>query len=288
MAGQGAVAIQNAQLYQDLVQQADELKRKTRELETANRVKEEFLSVMSHELRTPLSVIMGYAGLIKDGLLGKINPQQDDAIKKVLARGTEQLNMINDIMQTTQLEARSVAIERQPEDLRDLLDQLKSDYDLRIDKKNVSLVWDYPSASVPIMTDCAKLKQILQNLINNALKFTDEGAIRITARVGVGDKDLGVRAVSPSGTPNSQLPILNPRFVELKVSDTGVGIPKEKLARIFVKFSQVDSSETRVYDGVGLGLYIVKNFCELLGGQVNAQSEVGKGATFTVRIPFPT
>ncbi len=285
LASQAAVAIQNAQLYQDLVQQADELKRKTRELETANKVKDEFLSVMSHELRTPLSVIMGYAGLIKDGMLGKINSQQDAAIKKVLARGAEQLNMINDIMQTTQLEARAVLIERQPEDLRDLLDQLKSSYDLRLDKKDVSLIWDYPSASVRITTDGAKLKQILQNLINNALKFTNEGAIRITARVGVGDTELGVGAASQSGTPNSQLLSPNFRFIELKVSDTGAGIPKEQLARIFDKFYQVDSSETRLYGGVGLGLYIVKNLTELLGGQIDAQSEVGKGATFTARIP---
>ena len=137
------------------------------------------------------------------------------------------------------------------------------------------------------MTDSAKLKQILQNLINNAIKFTDKGAVTIAARViGIGDQELGIRAGSESANPNSQSLTPNSRFVELRVADTGVGIPNEQLQRIFDKFYQVDSSETRLYGGVGLGLYIVKKFTELLGGQIEVESEVEKGTTFTVTLPL--
>ena len=256
LANGAAVALDNARLY-------DRTKNQALELARVNKIKDEFLSMMSHELRTPLSVVTGYAGLIKDRMLGEINPQQEEALQKVLGRAGEQLNMINDLMQTTQLEARAVAVERQRVDVLDLLDGLRSDYDLRLYKKDVSLIWDYPSGPMPITTDGAKLKQILQNLINNAIKFTDKGNVKIAVEVRSQDS----------------------RFIEFKVQDTGVGIPKDQQAAIFGKFYQVDSSETRLYGGVGLGLYIVKNFTDLLGGTIEVESEPGEGTTFTVRLP---
>ncbi len=303
LAGQGAIAIQNAQLYQGSVQQADELQRRTLELETANKVKGEFLSVMSHELRTPLSVIMGYTGMLKDGMLGALNPRQQEALQKVLGRAAEQIDMVNEIMQTTQLEARTVKPDLRPTDLGGLLTGLKSEYDTTFDKQNVALLWDFPSEPIRIATDGPKVRQILQNLINNALKFTGQGTITISARVTEGRRQKaegrseeeqkgrrqeaeGKREENPSETPAScLLPPASGRWVELGVADTGVGIPKEKLGRIFDKFYQVDSSETRLYGGVGLGLYIVKKFTELLGGQIDVESEVGKGTTFTVTLP---
>jgi signal transduction histidine kinase len=202
----------------------------------------------------------------------------------VLGRAGDQLAMINEIMQTTRLEARTITAHHEFFDLRDFLDQLRSGYEVRPDKKDVRLVWDYPAAAMPITSDCAKLKQILHNLINNALKFTDEGTVTVSVRVrgqelGVGDQGLGV-------VSNPQPPIPNPRFIEFRVTDTGIGIPKEMQEAIFNKFHQMDSSETRLYGGVGLGLYIVKNFTDLLGGKVDVESEVGKGTTFTVTIPL--
>jgi signal transduction histidine kinase/DNA-binding response OmpR family regulator len=249
LAGQAAIAINNAQLYEEMVR--------------ANRIKNEFLSVMSHELRTPLSVVMGYTGLVKDGSLGPVNKQQAEALGKVLSRAGDQLAMINEIMQTTQLEARSITAHPEVLDLRVLLDQLRSNYELRGEKEDVKLIWNYPAVSTEITTDGAKLKQILQNLINNALKFTDKGTVTVSARI--------VKQGS--------------KQVEFKVADTGIGIPRDMHDAIFNKFHQVDSSETRLYGGVGLGLYIVTNFTELLGGTVQVESEEGKGATFTVTIP---
>jgi signal transduction histidine kinase len=259
LAGQAAIAIHNAQLYEEMVR--------------ANKVKDEFLSVMSHELRTPLSVIMGYTGMLRDGMLGEINPKQEEALQKVLGRAGDQLNMVNEIMQTTQLESRSVTAGREPVILSGLMEQLRADYQLRSGKPAVKLVWDYPAGPIEITTDSAKLKQILQNLVNNALKFTDDGTVTISARVREGVSDHNTQHLTPDS-----------RFVELKVSDTGIGIPPEKLQQIFDKFYQVDSSETRLYGGVGLGLYIVKHFTDLLGGTVSVESEPGKGSTFVVRL----
>jgi signal transduction histidine kinase/DNA-binding response OmpR family regulator len=256
LAGQAAIAINNAQLYEEMVR--------------ANRIKNEFLSVMSHELRTPLSVVMGYTGLVMDGSLGKINKRQEEALGKVLGRAGDQLDMINEIMQTTQLESHAITANKESFDLRNLLDKLKSDYEIRADKKDVRLNWHYPAVAMSISTDGAKLKQILQNLINNAIKFTDKGTVTVSAHIVGEDKDA-----SPTVR----------RYAELKVTDTGIGIPKEMQESIFNKFHQLDSSETRLYGGVGLGLYIAKNFVDLLGGKIEVESEPDKGSTFTVTIP---
>jgi PAS domain S-box-containing protein len=262
MVGQVAVAVENASLYEEIRKRAAELQQKTWELETANRVKGEFLSVMSHELRTPLSVIMGYAGMLKEGLLGDMNGQQHAAVQKMLFRAGDQLNIINDIMQTTQIESSSVVTERHEIDASRLLRDLAAVYGEGLDGKDVSIRWNYPPEVLLVVTDGAKLRQILQNLIANAGKFTETGTITISAR----------RAEE---------------WLEFVVADTGIGIPLDMQTMIFEKFKQVDSSETRSYGGVGLGLYIAKQFTEMLGGRIEIESQVGKGAIFTVRIPAP-
>jgi signal transduction histidine kinase len=132
----------------------------------------------------------------------------------------------------------------------------------------VALVWDYPSEPLAIVTDGGRLREILVNLINNAIKFTASGSVTVSLRL---TEDLQKR-----------------EWVELKVADTGIGIAEEHLYRIFDKFYQVDSSETRAYGGTGLGLYIVKHFTEFLGGKIAVASEPGKGSTFTVKIPYAT
>ena len=255
IAGQAAIAIQNSQLY-------EETKKQAVELEKSNKVKSEFLSVMSHELRTPLNVVIGYAGMIKDGMFGEINPEQEEGLGKVLKQANDQLTTINSILYATQLEARAIIVDRYPVMLTDFLNNLRSDYDAPLDKE-LTLNWDYPSELPPVITDSEKLKHILKNLIDNAIKFTERGNVTLSAQY---------------------LPQAN--SVEFKVTDTAIGIPKESLSVIFEKFHQVDSSETRSYGGVGLGLYIVKQLTELLGGHVGVESELGKGSTFAVTIPY--
>ncbi len=265
LAGQAAIAVQNSQLYEQTKKQTEELKKTIAELKTANQVKNQFLSVMSHELRTPLNVVLGYTGMLRDGMLGEIPPEQKKVLGKVINRAGDLLTLIRDILQATQIESRSVIVERRLVDLLNFLDKLRTGYDPTLDKE-VNFVWDYPRDLPPVITDSEKLKQILQNLIHNAIKFTEKGSVTITARIKEG--------------------IRQRQFVEFKVADSGIGMPKELLPVIFEKFTQADSTETRLYGGVGLGLYIVKEFTELLGGTVQVESEPEKGSTFTVTLPL--
>ena len=238
-----------------------ELEQANRDLLTVNKAKDEFLSVMSHELRTPLNVVMGYTGMLKEGILGTINPEQEKALEKVISRSSDLLVMITQILQATSIEAGKVKVERREVELSDLLDDLKSSYEV-VTEKPIALKWDYPSGPLTIKTDGEKLKHILLNLINNAIKFTDKGHVSIA-----------VRYRPEAGA------------AEFQVADTGIGIPEEMLPSIFEMFRQVDSSETRSYGGVGMGLYIVKKYTEMLGGKIEADSAPGQGSAFTVTLP---
>ncbi len=261
LAGQAAIAIHNAQLYERTAK--------------ANKVKDEFLSVMSHELRTPLNVVVGYTGMIKDKLLGDVNPQQEEALGKIIDRANDQLALVNNILYATVLETEKIPVESQPVVLGDFLKQISSVYENPLNKQ-LSFNWDCSSPLAVIHSDSAKLKQILQNLIDNALKFTSQGSITVSAKI---------RQQAIGSRQQDEEP-LTPTWVEFRVADTGVGIPREHLPFVFDKFKQVDSSETRSFGGVGMGLYIVKQFTGLLGGAVEVESEPGKGSTFTVKIPI--
>lgn len=262
------------QVEQERARLYEQTKKQAEELEVSGKIKDEFLSVMSHELRTPLNVVLGYAEMTRDGMLGEINPKQDEALAKILSRGGDLLNLIRDILFATQLESRAVIVERQLVNLKDLFEALKSSCHLPLGKE-LTLRWEFPPDLPPVVTDDAKLRQVLQNLINNAVKFTEKGSVTVSA---------GIRQQAGG---NRKKFLLAPRaFVEFKVADTGIGIPKELIPVIFDKFRQADSSETRLYGGVGLGLYIAKQFTEMLGGQIGVESELGKGSTFTVTIPL--
>jgi signal transduction histidine kinase len=238
-----------------------QLEQANRSLVKANNAKDEFLHVMSHELRTPLNVLMGYSHLVKDGTFGTINQKQVNALDKVIGGANELMNLISEILSVTGIETGKVRAEIFQIQMDELLDDLKSNYDIPLNKK-LTFNWDYPAEPRIIKTDGDKLKHILQNLINNAVKFTDEGSITFTARY-----------------------IPEMKVAEFKVADTGIGIEQEMLPSIFQRFHQLDSSETRTYGGVGLGLYIVKQYIEILGGQIQVNSEPGKGSIFAVTIP---
>ena len=238
-----------------------QLEQANRSLVKANKGKDEFLHVVSHELRTPLNVLLGYSQLVKDGTFGTINQKQENALDKVIGCGNELMNMIGEILRATSIEAGKLRAEMFQIRMDELLDDLKSNYDIPLDKE-LTFKWDYPLEPRIIGTDGDKLKHILQNLINNAVKFTDEGSITFTARY-----------------------FPEKKVAEFKVADTGIGIEQEMLPSIFEMFQQLDSSDTRNHGGLGLGLYIVKNYIEVLGGQIQVNSELGKGSIFTVTIP---
>jgi signal transduction histidine kinase/HAMP domain-containing protein len=254
LANGAAIAIENTRLY-------EAIRNQTAQLEKANKAKDEFLSVMSHELRTPINVVLGYTEMIKDGTLGEINSKQEERLERIISYSRDLLRMINGMLEATRIEAGVAKVESYELNLGDFFDELRLAYEVPLDKE-LTLIWDYPTDLPVIRTDSEKLKHILQNLINNAIKFTDKGNVTISARC-----------------------LIEAKAVQFKVADTGVGIPKESLPIIFEMFRQVDSSARRRYAGVGIGLYIVKKFTELLGGKVEVESEVGKGSTFTVTIP---
>lgn len=251
---QAAIAIQNSQLY-------EETKKQTAALELSNKVKDEFLSVISHELRTPLSAVMGYATMMQDGALGELKTQQGEALRVIENQTKDLLTMINSILDATKMGAGSIVVEQQEVDLNALLEEMQQTYRVPVNK-DVTVVWDCTDRLPRIQTDPGKLKQILQNLINNGIKFTDRGRVTISAR---------------------HLPKL--QSVEFQVTDTGIGIPQEIQPLIFERFRQGDSSDTRRHGGVGLGLYIVNTFTRLLGGTVQIESTPGRGSRFTVRLP---
>ncbi|HEX2930721.1 MAG TPA: HAMP domain-containing sensor histidine kinase, partial [Candidatus Binatia bacterium] len=192
---------------------------------------------------------------------GAIGPEQEKGTDKIRAQASHLLSLINGILEITKIESGTVIVQSDPFDLAEFMSESKSDYLLPLEKDLV-LEWAYPANLPIIASDRTKLKQILMNLINNAIKFTDQGRIMISACIYADGPTL-----------------------EFRVADTGMGIPNELLPFVFEKFRQIDSATTRNYSGAGLGLYIVKNFIELLGGTIDVRSQVGEGTEFTVRVP---
>jgi len=277
LAGQAAIAIHNSQLH-------EQSKRQATELMQANEVKNEFLGFVSHELRTPVNVIMGYGAILQSKMLGEINAEQDNALEKMSANSKELLNMIEQLLEATKIEAGAVKPEMHEIQLSPFLDELRSNYSVPLNKE-IRLDWNYPADLPAIKTDGEKLRHILLNVVGNAIKYTKQGSVTVSARVGTRNQEFGIGATPRSSNPNSQSLNPNSRFVEFEVADTGIGIPQEALPHIFEMFSQVKGGRTRSSGGVGLGLHIVKKFTEVLGGEIRVTSEVGKGSTFTITIP---
>jgi len=254
LVNEAAVAIHNSQLFEQTRQQA-------LELEKSNKIKDEFLGVMSHELRTPLNIIMNYSEALRMGTFGEISPDQARGTDKIRQQASHLLSLINGILEITKIESGTVSVEAHSVDLKSFLAELKSDYMLPLEN-GVALVWAETGELPSMITDQLKLKQIVTNLINNAIKFTEEGSVTVSAGIAP-DKSR----------------------VEIHVSDTGPGMPVELLPFIFDKFRQIDSATTRNYSGAGLGLYIVKNFVSILGGTIDVHSKVGEGSVFTISFP---
>ena len=267
LASQASVAIRNSQTH-------GEMKKLAGDLERSNRVKEEFLGVISHELRTPLNVVRGYAEVLQSGLFGEMNPEQMDAVEKIANQTKIQLEMINSILNATTIESEVATGHTEVLSLGDFLEDFRVAFPDPADGQ-LRFEWCHSPSLPEIRSDRAKLQYILQNLINNAVKFTPQGMVTVSADVRM--------AAASALDPES----MNPRkcWLTLRVADTGVGIAEEFLPMIFEKFSQVDSSTTRANEGIGLGLHIVKRCTELLNGSVKVESEVGKGTTFIITIP---
>lgn len=232
--------------------------------ESANRVKSEFLANMSHEIRTPLNGLIGMMDLL---MLTDTNEEQAEYIRMAKLSADTLFRVINDVLDYSRIEAGKMTIANAPFDIRALMDEIMDIHRVLAEKKGLALLCEI-SGEIPrvILGDPDRLRQVLNNLIGNAIKFTPKGQIEVSLRKVGGIQ----RRVS----------------LEFAVSDSGVGISGEKMDRLFKRFSQVDSSVTRRYSGTGLGLAICKQLVELMGGTISAASEPGRGSTFRFTIDF--
>ena len=273
-------AIEKARLFEQLKQASAELERKVQEataeladqnellrrqhiaLEQASALKSQFLANMSHEFRTPLNAILGYTHMLLNGVTGPVSEQQRKSLTRIDSNSRHLLALINDILDITRIEAGRMPLNVSAFRFPELVHEVMSELEPIIKRSNLVVSARMPRSLPTLKSDRQTVKQIVLNLLSNALKFTPAGSVTISA------------------THNGKS-----RIVDIAVRDTGVGIPREDQAKVFEDFRQLDSSPARGYGGTGLGLSICRRLSQMLGGTIELESEPGRGSTFTLRLP---
>ncbi|HEY8047594.1 MAG TPA: MASE4 domain-containing protein, partial [Ramlibacter sp.] len=279
--------MENGSLYARLAQTNRLLAEKNGQLADASRLKSEFVANMSHELRTPLNAIIGFSEVLKDGVVGPMQPEQREYVTDIHASGQHLLALINDILDLSKIEAGKMTLDLEPVDVAPLFEQCISIVRERAVVRRVQLVVDVVDARLPLMLDARKTKQIVYNLLSNAVKFSNTGG-RVTLhvrRVRAGDvRDWGAAGLTQVRMPMPQ--VSTDHFLEILVEDDGIGIAPEDAARLFTMFSQVDSSLSKEAEGTGLGLVLIDQLARLAGGTVALSSSPGQGTQFFVWLPW--
>jgi two-component system sensor histidine kinase ChiS len=253
--------------FNNIEQLSGELERKNIQLENIDKLKDEFLANTSHELRTPLNGIIGMAESLIDGAAGKLPEKIKPNLEMIIASGRRLSNLINDLLDFSKLKNKDITLKLKAIDIKTLADVAIELTDYLKENKKLDVINSIP-ADIPLITaDEDRMQQILINLISNAIKFTESGKVEVSAQVLVGEN------------PDYSL-------MEVCVSDTGIGIPEEKIPIIFQPFEQADGSISRHFGGTGIGLSITKDLLRLHGGYIEVESEPGKGSSFIFRIPL--
>jgi len=266
-----SVAIEHDRAAEALRRARDELEERVRErtaelvqanqrLEELDRLKSQFLATMSHELRTPLNSIIGFTGILRQGFAGPINDEQKKQLGLVFGSAKHLLSLINDLLDLSRIEAGKVDLEREPFNFVEVVDEVIQNLAPMAAQKNIQLATDLPGQAIQMVGDRKRCFQVLLNLANNAVKFTERGEVKISV-----------------STERDQLRVC--------VDDTGIGIKPEQIGMLFEAFRQLDGTAKRLYEGTGLGLHLCRRLLELMHGEIGVESEFGKGSRFIFILP---
>lgn len=261
----------NATLEQRVIERTEALKSALLRAESADKIKSAFLATMSHEFRTPLNSIIGFTGILLQGLAGPLNEEQTKQLGMVRGSARHLLELINDVLDISKIEAGQLEVHAEPFDLRESIERVIASVKPMAEKKNLALGISIAPELSDMVSDRRRLEQILLNLINNAIKFTEQGSISLVVEPALLARTAAGRAQAA---------------VCFRIQDTGMGIKPEDLGSLFQAFHQIDSGLTRQHEGTGLGLVICRRLAALLGGDVSAASVWGQGSEFTLLLPM--
>lgn len=265
----------------DLAQEKTKTENLNIELLQANRYKDQFLATMSHELRTPLNSIVGYSELLMTNMYGTLEHKQHDRLERIYRNGKHLTDIINAILDLNKIDSGRMQLDVETFNLADVIQAVQTEFKPQAEENSVELLVSIPDDMPPYRGDKKRITQVLQIIVDNGLKFTADGHIKMT---------LNYATVDQGKSDSFQLPTIgwlkDGHWAILEINDTGSGIAPEDQARIFDRFSQADSSRTREYEGIGLGLTIARKLIELHDGLIWVKSYVGQGSTFFIALPF--